>query len=225
MPNHIKNRITGPAAVISRLCRVDEKQGTCVDFELLIPKPKAISNESIASHVKQAAEIALGLIDFRTRPVPVNLAEVFKSGDYGAAADSLHRSNATRQLMEGPHPKDFNDEEWGAFIGYLTAYRECGGLMDWHSWSCAMWGTKWNAYETELISDTGLEFKHEWADEDTGHNVGHRTYKTDSTFDECEFSGTREGYELAFALRPDIADCYELVGDTYQYREEEEDIE
>lgn len=243
MPNHVKNRITAPKAIIDRLVGQDDDGKPCVDFNRIILRPEAINNESIGRHVKGAAEIALGLIDFR--PTGVDFVAATKQGRYGDAASEMHRSNCTRQLLDGPMSKDFSDKDFDVFIGYLRAYRDCNGLMDWYDWNCKMWGTKWNAYDFERPSDgvvifdtawsaphpvieqlhkvTTTAFRHEWADEDTGSNVGVREYLADSAFNEMEYSGMREGYELCFALRPGYAEDYKLVDGNYEYAESETD--
>lgn len=73
----------------------------------------------------------------------------------------------------------------------LTKY----GVLDWYDWSCAYWGTKWNAYESQ-VEDEYVGFQTAWsspaefivalskkyprhlfdvfyADEDIGSNFGH----------------------------------------------------
>lgn len=37
------------------------------------------------------------------------------------------------------------------------------GAPDWHEWAWKNWGTKWNASDTEIISDDKVEFKTAWA--------------------------------------------------------------
>lgn len=243
MPNHVTNRITATKELIDSLIRVDPDDGKeCVDFRLIIPCPAAIVTDSVGMHVKSAAEIALGLIDFRHTG---DAHASFLGGDYGAAATVLHVSSCTRQLLEGPHPKDFNDTDWAAFMGYLKAYRECDGLMDWHDWNRAKWGTKWNSYQMKRVSDTVVTFEtawsaphpvfeklnadrnecflHEWADEDTGSNVGSRKYMGQCGMVENELSGTKEGYELAFDLGAASSDNYVLVDGRYEWHDREEE--
>lgn len=240
MPNHVKNKITGSAGLIDRLIGADSKGKPIVDFNRIIQRPAAVVNECLGMHVKSAAEIALGLIDFRSTGDAYASA---KAGDYGAAASVLHVSNCTRQLLEGPHPKDFNDQDWKAFLAYLTAYRECGGLMDWYDWNIAMWGTKWNAYDFERPSETTVlfetawsaphkvierlseqakeQFRHEWADEDTGANTGFREYGPTGEFVHRDLSG-REAYEMSFALGHADRNDFVLVGDKYEWKEQDE---
>lgn len=231
MPNNVKNRISAPAATLALLLN-DEGNP---DFGRVVPCPEIISNEAVSSHVEIAAEIALGLVKI---PEPDHEPACLE--DF---TDRLRANTALRVLKEGPHPKDFNDEDWQAFINYLLAYRETKH-MNWYGWNVEHWGTKWNAYCFERISDTEVEFqtawsaphpviealammgdkgrlRHEWADEDTGNNVGYRVYGGE-VFSEKELSGSLEGWELAFKLWPEDRQHYVRDGDTYRYVEDDD---
>jgi hypothetical protein len=116
--------------------------------------------------------------------------------------------------------------------------------MDLNEWCVEMWGTKWNAYETLVVSETEVLFEtawspthplierlveqsnvyllHEWSDENTGYNVG-RTYKPDAKFEEFEMTETNEGYELSFKLWPDNPEYYEFDDVTYRCKDEDEE--
>jgi hypothetical protein len=209
MPNHVKNKITGPVDLIAKLVgKHDDKE--IADFGRIIPMPEIISRESVPSHVTDAAKRALGL--------------------------------ECPQIGPPRPPAEYSDADFNQLIQYMQAYRQCGGLMNWYDWSIEMWGTKWPAYEFNRISETEITFetawsaphpvlerlaeqtnygfRHAWADEDTGNNVGAREYAPDGTYTERELSGTREGYELAFQFRPDNAERYKLVDGKYEYIEE-----
>ena len=243
MPNHVKNRITGPKEVIDALMGEEEGKPS-VDFNKIIPKPDYVWDGSVSLAVESAAEIALGLIKWDSPPRNNPLAD-FQSGNYGGAASVIHYSNCVKQLKNGPFPKDFSDEDFEAFVSFMRCHRKCG-LMHGLDWNREKWGTKWNAYETERVSDTVVTFEtawsaphkvmvelanqtkaaflHEWADEDTGSNVGRCHYKEGADdVDVEDLAGKREGYELAFDLRPDRKEDYVLVGDSYEYHDEEDD--
>jgi len=217
MPDHVVNRITSEdPELIENLLGVDEEGNPCVDFKLIIPRPDIISVGEVSSQVESAAKIALGLINFNP---PTHNPYCMK-------------------------PKDFNDEDFSTFINYFQAYRECDGLMNSLDWNMEKWGTKWGAYSFKQVSPKHIEFQtawsaphpvmeklsegmrlpfvHEWADEDTGYNVGVRTYNSIGDFTEAEYSGSREGYELALKLRPGHEEYYDFDGTTYVPKEEEE---
>lgn len=235
MPNHVTNRITAPAKVLAMLIDQKDESGTlgkCVNFGKVIPCPPEIVTDDIVCYVKDWAEIALGLLDLKTPPSNAKLDEMVRS---------LHLSNSIRLLKEGPFPKDFDDKDFDVFVRLIRAHR-AHGKMDWYDWNIANWGTKWGAYQTKIISTTEVmfqtawsaphpvieklaalnptaDFRHEWADEDLGSNVGIRDY-SGGIFEERLLKGTRAGYELAFALGSADAENYELVGGEYKYREE-----
>lgn len=233
MPNHVTNRITGPSEVVSALVNEDGN----FDFNQLIPTPECVVTDSLDMTVELVAEIALGLIDFNEpQRMPID-----PMANMRAAAGSLHQGNAIRQLRQGPMLKDLGDKDFALCLRLMKSYRECGHL-GWYDWNIANWGTKWNAYKTDLVSDSVLEFqtawstprpvidelakrvggklKHEWADEDTGNNVGWVTYEDGVAADCAELSDTKEGYELAFDLHGD-KDEWEWNGNTYVYVEDE----
>jgi len=237
MPNHVTNRLTGTKELIDSI--MGEYEGKpCVDFNLVMPCPDYVWKGSVCLGVESAAEIALGLIDWKNPPKNNALAD-FTSGNYGGAASVLHYSNCFRQLQDGPFPKDFKDEDFEAFISFMRSYRACG-VMHGLNWNTKFWGTKWNAYETNRLSDTVVTFEtawsaphpvieklagkatqtllHEWADEDIGSNVGRIRYE-DNTKEVQDLANTKEGYELAFDLNK-CGDDYVLVNGKYEYKED-----
>ena len=121
---------------------------------------------------------------------------------------------------------------------------ESYGHATWYSWSVENWGTKWNSSECEKISDTVFDFvtawsgvpqliekmslefpdvkiSYEYSDEDTGANCGVGTYLNGEVeFKRLESQST-EAYELAFKLRSDRKEDYQLVDGKYEYVEED----
>lgn len=236
MPNHVTNRITTAAGKLEDYIGEEKSEVTgetvrFFDFNLIIPQPEIIKKyESISGDVKTAAEIALGLIDFDS-----DQSDLFKF---------FRTRNATEQLVKGRMPKDFNDREFEQFQDYIQAWKETGSYMNWYDWNRANWGTKWNGYSFKELDNTTIVFEtawnaphpvihelqrqircpliHEWADEDTGHNVGMKSYASNGHLivDE-EYSKTKRGYELAFDLCGG-SEYYCWDGEKYIYIEEED---
>lgn len=114
----------------------------------------------------------------------------------------------------------------------------------WYNWNSRNWGTKWSGYEYErpsinifvfetawapvpMIIETmskaypNITIKYSWADEDTGYNCGKALYHNGLIEEEIPKGGSKEAYDLAFELRPDRSENYELVDGKYTYKEEE----
>ena len=74
-----------------------------------------------------------------------------------------------------PEPESATEcvEKYGTF--YLDCVDESGHSLkslghhedgkpwfDWYSWHCEFWGTKWNAFCTEIIDDDTVQFETAW---------------------------------------------------------------
>lgn len=241
MPNHVRSRITAPATVLSALLGTDENGKEYVDFKRVLPCPDIIVQVEYPSYLKDEAEIRVGgFIDMDAAQQPGNvLADYVRQGNFGAAAKALHSQSLIKQKMEG---RTFTEDEEALISQMVSAYHQTG-YMTWFDWQRGVWGTKWNAYNFGRVSEYIVEFDtawnaphpviealagtlktqflHEWADEDTGHNVGCRQYRDDGLFSSEELSKTREGYELCFKLRPEDAEYYQLVDGEYEYIDED----
>lgn len=91
MPNHVTNELTASSHVLDSLANGDR----LFDFNKIVPMPEIIPTVSVASHVEDWARIATGhlTIDWIIRPSADPLA-AFREGNYGAAANTLHRSKS-----------------------------------------------------------------------------------------------------------------------------------
>lgn len=136
MPNHVSTILTAPKEVLDSLKLSDAVE---VDFNTVIPFPEKLS--------KVTAEVQT----VRTQ----------------AEADKI---NAERNARDAALP-----EEMRKFMGYdgprihaltdeqaLILIREYGAL-NWYEWDLGHWGTKWNAYDAERLSDTEVRFDTAWA--------------------------------------------------------------
>lgn len=118
------------------------------------------------------------------------------------------------------------------------------GHATWYDWSIENWGTKWNSSECEKVGENEYDFTTAWSgvpdliekmsiefpevkiyykysDEDTGCNCGIGEYKSGEIYFRELENSSKEAYEMAFELRPDRKENYKLVGDNYEYAEED----
>jgi hypothetical protein len=126
-------------------------------------------------------------------------------------------------MQEGPYPIDWSAEDFEQLLRCMRSLKEYGHTS-WYEWSNANWGTKWNAYEVNRVSDTVIKFQAarsmpanwfekliekfpgeqvsiRWADEDFGNNVGAITVNKDGTIDGGPIpSGSVEAHKLAMEL-------------------------
>lgn len=235
MPNHVMNRVTASPDVIDCMMGLSEKGEPIVDFGRIIPE--VLPADDVNGHLLLLVDLALGRIRFGAAKSGPEMAKDVRAGDFAAAADALHAHNAMELLISGKLVNDLSDEDFEAYVAMLRGYRACGHT-DCLSWRIANWGTKWNAYKCQrvnggvvtfqtawsaslLVTDalhrqTGKRIVHEWADEDTGSNVGRCTWE-DGAVDMQEMDGTKDGFELAFDLRPHYRRDYRWNGKTYEY--------
>lgn len=116
----------------------------------------------------------------------------------------------------------------------------------WLEWSRRNWGTKWNAYESnlkdeedtirfstawngvkDLITKLGrifedIEFEYSWADEDFGYNVGLVKFKGLDITEFIPRGGTKEAYDLACEIRKETLKEH-CINENYEYDESLED--
>ncbi len=237
MPNHIQNRVTVDAEIIDQYL-TDGK----FDFNLVVPQPPELVIESVDTQVMVVAEIAMGKIQFNTPEPEGGRSAALERGEYGSLANVMHLQNAQRVLIEQKLANEFDDKRFEEFIACLRSIRATG-FPSWYEWNTQHWGTKWGAYEFERQADNMMTFQtawsaphkiigkmfeaheceilHEWADEDTGNNVGRVKYTPGAEPDVTDLAQTKEGYELAFELdgeKPDYYQYNETLG-TYEYVE------
>lgn len=240
MPNHIRNRITTDAEIIDRYMQEGQ-----FDFRLAIPQPSELVTEDVDTRVTSVAEIAMGMIEFETQEPSGGREAAFNRGDYGVLADTLHVQNAMRALRDKKMANTFDDSRFEQFINCCRSLRSTG-CVSWYEWNTRNWGTKWNAYRTErpvpnivtfetawnaphkviakIFADSKFDVFHEWADEDTGSNVGRVYYRNGSEPEIHDLAETKEGYELAFDLHGEQPEYYQFNEslNTYEYVETEE---
>ncbi|MDY3317760.1 hypothetical protein PG630_10630 [Riemerella anatipestifer] len=114
------------------------------------------------------------------------------------------------------------------------------GIPTWYHWNIENWGTKWNAlniiregintfiFETawnsvpKIIAEMSRQFpqviiEYSYADEDTGYNCGEYEYKAGEIVRQhTPKGGSKEAYEIAFKLFPELKEDYALIENNYQ---------
>lgn len=139
---------------------------------------------------------------------------------------------------------EFEGEEKELFEKCCKAYEETGYAY-WYDWNNANWGTKWNVYSCQRDGHNTFTFEtawnaipdaiqkisaenpdvkinYEYADEDTGYNCGQYVFEAgEIVLENIPQGGTKEAYDLAFSLRPDHLEYYELVDGNYTSKDED----
>lgn len=226
MPNHVQNRIEiiGTKGQVEKVLNFIKGDDEVIDFDKIIPTPKALNiSDSSEGHDGLEYLIGLGVGGIKTRQY----------------LNSQHYKMMAKMKSENRKRFDAKIKVGKKYLSNILKY----GHPTWYEWHIDKWGTKWNAYDSSL-SDNFIEFQtawnapipvvdrlaslfpeveliHKWADEDTAYNCGERQYVNGKLH--SEFSpngGSKEAYELAFDLRPYIADDYELIDGNYRPKED-----
>ena len=161
-----------------------------------------------------------------------------------------------RQLLNIPKEKedaflrarqDIRRDEWE--LGRTAFQNEQKyGAPTWYEWAINAWGTKWSAYQAEIVEDNtiifntawsrtmpviqklaknfpDIKFEYCWADEDLGINTGTAEFENGEIIhDEFFEPQSKEAYELAAELWGlDLAEegfIFDEEKQTYEYRDE-----
>lgn len=249
MPNNVKNRLiikgekTRVAECIKSLeaekSRVNEFNGetetwiTYMDFETIVPQPKSLADA-----------VADGLAD----DAIYYFAEKYRRHNGGLRLSTISDNSSIYEKIEKELARmDDKRREKSLANMWLCAKNVIDyGYATWYDWNRANWGTKWNAYDTEVSGDDtiifctawscvaglikklsamwpDLTFEYTYADEDTGYNCGRYEFeKGEEKHSFIPEGGSNDAYEIAFELRPDYREYYEFVDGEYHYKEEED---
>lgn len=244
MPNHIQNRLVVTANsneelkdFLLRIKSTEQFDGKEqeIDFNQIIPMPMALRDTEASSRTDDA--IYYYLVKTNQTEMVSSILRFPQSYNMDRFADRNEKE--LNELLE---------------IGkkYVEIFKECGA-KDWYDWSCANWGTKWNAYETYLETldeySVILSFQTAWcgvpliiqkltemfptiifdykyADEDMGYNCG-EGYGEDGEFSFLMLQGGSEEAIEAYALcwGYDIDDFYQDDEGHWHNREWDDDEE
>lgn len=234
--------------LLNSISSKDEKgEAVQIDFNKIIPMPQGLDVQT-HSQVIEWAEICTCQIDFSVLFGSMNLSAAFKDGKYGDVSNRLKASTAMETITgKRKNLKAFSDEEFDQFIQCVKNVRQTG-FTTWYEWSVKSWGTKWNAYDQNDKRNTNdtiffqtawssplpvilelskqhpdCEIKISYADEDSGSNVGVVTLKNGKAIKVFQpESQSKEAYEIYFELHPDSKQNYKLIGEKYEYVDEED---
>ena len=228
MPNHVTNiiHIRGNPARIKAMfeaVKSDEYGLGSIDFNKLIPMPPELDMEE-GNRTERGLNAYNDFIEVYTFNGEKENFDLLNIPERAERAFLRVRTDIDRDTWELGKKAFQNQQKYGA--------------ASWHKWRTRNWGTKWNAYgyeggvqfdgkslrfltawlpPTPIIRQLAqlypdLDFTHQWADEDIGHNCGEVEYHNGTVLDEFYPAGDEA-----------VAYANELWG--YDNREEDEDMD
>lgn len=234
MPNHIRNRITLIGSP-ERVYALTHKFGQMENAKMSLSYDGDVICFSDSGNVGWL-NMSTGVFTRRGENPVIGIPDSFKpqieSGFFNFP--SLNKILPMPEILVGTNsPNRKNAHECKAATGH----------EDWYSWQVDNWGVKWgtynhrqidwNVYEFDTawsnISDmiekihtefTDVEIIYEWSDEDTGYNCGHAKFMHGQSYVFKYENHSNEAYEMAFKLRPEDKDYYQLVDGEYKYKED-----
>lgn len=234
MPNHVATKIEfyGDRENINKVLELIKGKERCIDFEKIIPMPKTLH---LISGGMQTPSIQYALSK-KTYAEVLQIEDALKRAHCDFYASYFHKFNEKytneelqqhadefQERIDGNNKDLWDDTDYAGlgiknfedlgntYINNMITY----GYDTWYDWSCAKWGTKWNAYDSyaneteneiyfstawscplpildklaEICYEHQVEFAGKWADEDCGCNVG--VFESDCSGDEYWFSYER----------------------------------
>ena len=217
MPNHITNIIKASPAVLAAL----KGPESLVDFNSIIPMPEGLQSSNTEVSNNRVAQI---LAQRSTWP---DLAAFQTWPEFLAALKPDQLAMIKRETFRYFTPEDM------AEICQTVKTIHTTGFSSWYDWSCANWGTKWNAYSVQEIPG-GVQFDTAWsmpepvisalaarfpderieikyADEDIGSNYGWVIYDGQNGPEEMEIP---DGYDFALTVKGSSREYYRANPDT-----------
>lgn len=230
MPNHIQCRLLfkGEDAQIAQIREhikgtYDDGSEMQIDFNKIKKCPDGL-NMQVCSHI----------VDMSNKTMDVPTSD-------NPLLGALEEMNRARLKS----PQTLDDAQWKQYIQCLQNLRDTGHAY-WYTWNIENWGTKWNAYNQndKRTTNDAIYFQTAWsapislidvlskmfpnvhmcltyADEDTGSNTGVIEYLSGIKTEYYPKSQSKEAYEIYFDMHPNDKDNYKLVGQTYEYIEQD----
>ena len=169
MPSYCKNIVKAPKKVLEEI--FDGKKTT---FGKLIPMPKTLDLEE-SGRKEEAVLYSLLCKDMETKQKLIIILKNTKEHFYASYWDMLQKKYSLKSLEElGVKAKTFIPNKEEKKLGIKT-FEELGNVylnnllqydaMTWYDWSIKIWGTKWDAVDSEgKPEDEKLEFLTAWAE-------------------------------------------------------------
>jgi hypothetical protein len=155
--NHMT--ITGAVEEIARFkqtCIIGEGEDATLDFNTVIPMPAMLQGSEVSSVVDDGLRV-LGRGDLLDDKLPANFP---RSLSLAEMLDFPWVKAASIQTVE--ELKTFlierNPEIIPAAQRAIICHEQTG-FLNWYDWSCANWGTKWNACEFHIERDEPTYFE------------------------------------------------------------------
>lgn len=140
MPNWTSNRLEAPTEVLKKYIGKDEDGKPFFDFNKVIPRPAIYDDPDLSSGNTEEWCIRWYL------------------SDHGKTRQHLNEEKYRQYCQE-------HDEEcYRRGEKYVNAFNKYG-YKDWYDWSCANWGTKWNACDSVFDNPDepkSIEFETAW---------------------------------------------------------------
>lgn len=195
MPNWVTNNLNIAEKDLETFKKLALDENGMVDFNILIPRPKDLD---ITAGGYEWYKDKYGFnkekeLQQNTILKPI-LDELYNDELTQDEFVKLVYGKVSRKITKIYNCSNKKDKE-NVLRGYYNLRKH--GYANWYEWSCAEWGTKWNASETygsgsHFTFDTAwncpfewllklskyIDFKGSFADEDLGSNLG--TFETEN---------------------------------------------
>ena len=252
MPNHVFNRlqIKGRKESIDQFLAQMKTKDSDFDFNTIIPMPAELENAASPNSNQCIAYLKLSNpINSVNTPEIKKLSKKRWIKTFDRLLPHILTSIDMRNQIDSTAPPT-EEEIKNALVGQTAAELIAKyGYTDWYDWRIAHWDTKWNAYNIHIDTITNeihfstawtapnkiinaiaqkypdLEFRHTWAEEDVGTNVGEREYLNGALWGTATYQDhSKAAYDLYFEIcevtAEEVGYVFNPFTNTYEYHDE-----